>query len=88
MSMEAHEVIISPDVTEKSMKMLEKENKLVFVVNRRANKKQVKEAVEELYEVKVEEVNTSINPKGVKKAYVRLAPEYRAEEVATRIGIF
>jgi large subunit ribosomal protein L23 len=86
--MNPHEIIISPDVTEKSMKMLENENKLVFVVRRQANKKQVKEAVEKLYEVKVEEVNTSINPKGVKKAYVRLAPEYRADEVATRIGIF
>jgi large subunit ribosomal protein L23 len=86
--MNPHEIIISPDVTEKSMKMLENENKLVFVVRRDANKKQVKEAVEKLYEVKVEEVNTSINPKGVKKAYVRLAPEYRADEVATRIGIF
>ncbi len=86
--MNPHEIIISPDVTEKSMKMLENENKLVFIVRREANKKQVKEAVEKLYEVKVEEVNTSINPKGVKKAYVRLAPEYRADEVATRIGIF
>ena len=86
--MNPHEIIISPDVTEKSMKMLEKENKLVFIVRREANKRQVKEAVERLYEVKVEEVNTSINPKGIKKAYVRLAPEYRADEVATRIGIF
>ena len=86
--MDPHEVIIYPDVKEKSMKMIEKENKLVFVVRREANKGQVKDAVEKLYEVKVEEVNTSITPRGIKRAYVRLAPEYRAEEVATRIGIF
>ncbi|WP_456474542.1 50S ribosomal protein L23 [Candidatus Pyrohabitans sp.] len=86
--MDPHEVIIYPDVKEKSMKMIEKENKLVFVVRREANKEQVKDAVEKLYEVKVEEVNTSITPRGIKRAYVKLAPEYRAEEVATRIGIF
>ncbi len=86
--MDPHEIIISPDVTEKSVKMIEGENKLVFIVRREANKKQVKEAVEKLYDVKVEKVNTSITPKGIKKAYVKLAPEYSASEVATRIGIF
>lgn len=81
-------VIIHPDVTEKSMKLVESENKLVFVVSRDSSKNEIKTAVEKLYEVKVADVNTSITPKGVKKAYVRLTPEYKAEEVATRIGIF
>jgi large subunit ribosomal protein L23 len=81
-------IIIHPDVTEKSMKLIETENKLVFVVAREANKAQIKEELEKLYEVKVANINTLITPKGVKKAYVKLAPEYRAEEIATRIGIF
>jgi len=83
-----HDIIIRPDVTEKSMGVVEKENKLVFVVSKRANKKIIKQAVEKLYEVKVESVNTLITPKGQKKAYVKLAPEYKAEEIATRMGIF
>lgn len=82
------EIIISPYITEKTMKSLEKENKLVFIVNRKANKKQIKEAVEKLYEVKVSKVNTVITPKGEKRAFVRLSPEYRAEEIATKLGIF
>ena len=82
------EIIISPYITEKTMKSLEKENKLVFIVNRKANKKQIKEAVEKLYDVKVSKVNTVITPKGEKKAFVRLSPEYRAEEIATKLGIF
>ncbi len=81
-------VIIHPDVTEKSMKLVESENKLVFVVSRNSSKNEIKTAVEKLYEVKVADVNTSITPRGVKKAYVKLTPEYKAEEVATRIGIF
>ncbi|MBI5253565.1 MAG: 50S ribosomal protein L23 [Euryarchaeota archaeon] len=81
-------IIIHPDVTEKSMKLVESENKLVFVVSRNSSKNEIKTAVEKLYEVKVADVNTSITPRGVKKAYVKLTPEYKAEEVATRIGIF
>jgi len=81
-------IIIHPDVTEKSMKLVESENKLVFVVSRNSSKNEIKAAVEKLYEVKVADVNTSITPRGVKKAYVKLTPEYKAEEVATRIGIF
>lgn len=80
--------IIHPDVTEKSMKLVETENKLVFVVSRNSSKSEIKTAVEKLYEVKVADVNTSITPRGIKKAYVKLTPEYKAEEVATRIGIF
>lgn len=83
-----HDIIIRPDITEKSMRMVEKENKLVFIVSRKANKRQIKQAVENLYEVKVVDVNTVITPKGFKKAFVKLSPEYKAEEVATRMGIF
>ncbi|MDI6654749.1 MAG: 50S ribosomal protein L23 [Candidatus Hydrothermarchaeota archaeon] len=81
-------IIIHPDVTEKSMKLVESENKLVFVVSRDASKSEIKTAVEKLYEVKVADVNTSVTPRGVKKAYIKLTPEYKAEEVATRMGIF
>lgn len=86
--MEPFEVIIHPDVTEKSMKLVEAENKLVFVVPTSSGKKAIKEAVEKLYEVKVDKVSTLITPRGIKKAYVKLKPEFKAEEIATRMGIF
>lgn len=81
-------VIIHPDVTEKSMRLIEVENKLVFVVARESKKTQIKNELEKLYEVKVANINTLITPKGVKKAYVELSSEFKAEEIATRIGIF
>jgi large subunit ribosomal protein L23 len=67
--------------------MIETENKLVFIVNIKATKVDVRKAVEELYEVVVERVNTLITPKGQKKAFVKLHPEYRASDVAIKLGI-
>lgn len=83
-----NEVIIRPVVTEASLEGVDKENKLAFYVLRTANKNTIKWAVENLYEVVVEKVNTLIMPNGMKKAFVRLAPEYDAAEVATNLGIF
>ncbi|RMF90572.1 MAG: 50S ribosomal protein L23 [Methanobacteriota archaeon] len=86
--MDPYSVIIRPDVTERSMKLVETENKLVFVVSRDSTKGAIKSAVESLYEIEVEGVNTLITSKGLKKAYVKLSPKHRADEIATRIGIF
>jgi ribosomal protein uL23 len=83
-----NEIIIRPVVTEASLKAVDEENKLIFYVVRTANKNTIKWAVESLYEVVVEKVNTLIMPDGKKKALVRLAPEYSAAEVATNLGIF
>jgi ribosomal protein uL23 len=85
---EPNEVIIRPVVTEASLEAVDEENKLIFYVIRTANKNTIKWAVESLYEVVVEKVNTLIMPDGKKKALVRLAPEYSAAEVATNLGIF
>jgi len=83
-----NEIIIRPVVTEASLEAVEDENKIIFYVVRTANKNTIKWAVESLYEVVVEKVNTLIMPDGKKKAFVRLAPEYSAAEVATNLGIF
>ncbi len=86
--MNPYDVIIRPEMTEKAMKLVEDENKLIFVVKMTSNKYNIKTAIEELYEVKVDSINTLITPKGEKKAYIKFKPEFRAEEIATRIGIF
>jgi large subunit ribosomal protein L23 len=86
--MDPYEVIVRPDITERSMKLVESENKLVFVVSRDSSKKEIKDSIELLYEVDVEDINTLISPKGLKKAYIKLGEKHRADEVATRIGIF
>lgn len=86
--MEPYDVIIRPEMTEKAMKLVEYENKLIFIVSIKSNKNDIKRAIEQLYEVKVDSINTLITPKGQKKAYIKFTQEFRAEELATRIGIF
>lgn len=73
--------------TEKTLSLIEKNNTLVFIVDLRATKNEIKEAVERLFGVKVERVNTLITMEGEKKAYVKLKPEYKASEIATRLGL-
>ena len=85
--MKPHEVILYPLMTEASSRLLEKENKLVFITNIKATKKDIKRAIEELYNVKVNKVNTVIVSEGKKKAFVRLEPEYSATDVAIKLGI-
>jgi large subunit ribosomal protein L23 len=85
--MDVHEVILYPMMTEAASVMVEKENKLVFIVNKNARKTDVKRAVEELYEVKVAKVNLLITPQGEKKAFVKLHPDYKAADVAIKLGI-
>ena len=81
-------IIIRPVVTEASLEAVDNENKLIFYVDRKANKNMIRWAVETLYDVVVVKVNTLITPDGRKKALVKLAPEYSAGEVATQLGIF
>jgi large subunit ribosomal protein L23 len=85
--METTAVIFYPLMTESASLMVEKDNKLVFVVNLKADKNDVKKAVETLYEVKVDKITTLITPQGKKKAFVKLMPEFKASDVAIKLGI-
>ncbi|MEM0358950.1 MAG: 50S ribosomal protein L23 [Hadesarchaea archaeon] len=82
-----HKVILYPLATEKAVRLIEKENKLTFVVSEDANKIDVKRAVEVLYGVEVESVRIVRDPKGRKKAYVKLTPRFIADEVASKLGV-
>ncbi|XP_073491001.1 large ribosomal subunit protein uL23-like [Aquarana catesbeiana] len=76
-----------PLTTESAMKKIEDNNTLVFIVDVKANKHQIKQAVKKLYDIDVAKLNTLIRPDGEKKAYVCLAPDYDALDVANKIGI-
>ena len=80
-------IVLYPFVTEKSMSHMEDNNALEFVVRRNANKAQIKKAVEQMFSVKVKTVNTRITKKG-KHATVVFMPEYKAEDIGMRIGVF
>jgi ribosomal protein uL23 len=85
--MDPYDIVFHPYVTEKTMNFMEKNNALEFVVRRIADKKQIKEAVEKLFEVKVKDVKTRITKHG-KHAVVTFMPEFKAEDIGMRIGIF
>ena len=80
-------VIEYPLLSEKAVGAIERENKLVFIVRKDSTKQQIKKAVEEMYEVKVASVNTMISMKGVKRAYVKLMPQFKAIDLATKLKI-
>ena len=85
--MDPYNILYHPYVTEKTMNFMDKNNAIEFVVKRDADKKQIKKAVEELFEVKVKEINTRITKRG-KHAVVTFMPEFKAEDIGMRIGIF
>lgn len=88
-SMERFYTIIKrPLITEKTFDLIEKENKLVFIVSRFVNKSQIKRAVEKIHNVKVIKVNTMITTKGEKKAFIKLHPDNSAQDIAIDLGIF
>jgi len=82
-----HRVILHPYVTEKAMDEMERMNKLEFAVDRRANRAQVKRAVEDLYQCKVAKITIKIVRTG-KIATVRFKPDYSAEDIGARAGVF
>ena len=85
--MDSTKIIKFPLSTEKSIRLMESENKLIFVVDIKAKKGDIKKAMEDMFKVKVDKVNTFIDPKGRKKAYIKLNPETPAIDVATQLGL-
>jgi len=84
---DAQEVIKYPLVSEDAVTLIETENKITFIVDTGASKNDIRRAVEELYEVKVDRVSSVITPQGRKKAYVKLTPDFKASDLAVRLGI-
>ena len=80
-------VLVYPQLAEKSMNMVEMENKLVFIVNKRANKEQIKKAIEKEFNVRVIKINVEVTRKGEKKAYIKLHPDDSAADIASRMGM-
>ncbi|KAK1345728.1 hypothetical protein QTO34_008192 [Cnephaeus nilssonii] len=68
------------------MKKIEDDDTLVFIVDVKANKHQIKQAIKKLYDIDTANVNTLVRPDG-EKAYVQLAPNYDELDVANRTEI-
>jgi ribosomal protein L23 len=76
-----------PRNTEKGIRMMEGQNTMVFVVDRTANKAEIKEAIEKQLGAKVAAVRTHTVLGGEKRAYVRFSTETPAIDVATKLGL-
>ena len=76
--MEPRDLVIRPVSSESALERVEKENKLTFIVSIKANKNDIKHAIEKLYAVKVKSVNTNIDTSGEKRAIVALEKEFSA----------
>ncbi|KAF7365485.1 hypothetical protein MVEN_00421500 [Mycena venus] len=85
--MDQFRTIVSPLNTESAMKKIEEHNTLVFIVDIKSNKRQIKDAVKKLYDVQAAKVNTLIRPDGKKKAYVRLTADHDALDVANKVRV-
>jgi large subunit ribosomal protein L23 len=83
---DAQKILKRPYVTERTFDQIEKENKLCFIVDDRVSKTQIANAVQALYEVEVDTVNTSRTVRG-NKAFVRLTEAGKAVELATKLGL-
>ena len=84
--MEPYKILKYPLTTEKAVRIMEIENKLVFRVDEKATKREIREAVEKMFSVKVIKVTTLHDRKG-KKAYISLSIDTPAIDVATQLGL-
>ncbi len=81
------QIVKYPLLSEKAMDSIERENKLIFIVDEKSNKDKIGKAVEELYDVEVDNVNILNSPKGKKKAFVKLTADHDAMDLATDLQL-
>jgi large subunit ribosomal protein L23 len=77
---------MKPIVTEKAIMMIELQNILTFLVDKRKTKIEIKKEIEELFEVKVDKVRSIIR-NNKKYVYVKLNKKNPAIDLATKLGL-
>jgi large subunit ribosomal protein L23Ae len=86
--LDEHKIIVHPLNTEGALKKIEEQNTLVFIVDVKANKAQIKQALKKLYDIDTVKINTLIRPDGSKKAFARLTADVDALDIAaTKLGL-
>ncbi len=82
-----YKIIVYPVSTEKSIRLMESENKLIFRVALKSKKSEIKRAIEDLFKAKVVNVKTLITQDGHKRAYIKFSDETPAIDIATQLGM-
>ena len=84
--MEPYKIIKYPLSTEKSIRLMESQNKLIFVVDINADKKMIKNAIKDMFKTEVDNVKTFVQ-KGQKRAYIKFSKKTPAIDIATQLGL-
>lgn len=74
-------------MTERAIQFVESQNKLVFIVRRSATKQEIMSAAKSAFKSDISQVQTLIDQKGRKKAFIKFSKEGEAGEIAIRLGI-
>lgn len=84
--MKEYKIIKHPLSTEKSIRLMEAENKLIFVVDKKATKSEIKNAIKKIFKADAISVNTHVI-NGEKRAYIQFSMETPAIDIATQLGL-
>ena len=79
--------LMYPIATEKALGMVDRDNIIMYVVDMRSNKKEIKQEFEKALGVKVVRVNTSATIKNYKKAYIKISKESKASDIARKLKL-
>ncbi len=79
-------MILKPVTSEKAVKMIEIDNTILFEVERKYRKSEIKKEVEKIFNVKVDKIRTLIKA-NKKFAYVRITKQNPAIDIATKLGM-
>ncbi len=80
-------VLLYPLSTEKALNMIDRNNTILYIVDYRSTKDQVRKEFEQTFAVKIASINTSTTMKNTKKAYIRMKPEFKASDVARKLKL-
>lgn len=80
-------VLMYPIATEKAINMIERNNLIMYIVDLRATKPQIKKEFESIFKVKVVDISTARTPQNYKKAFIKIAPQFKASEIALKLKL-
>ena len=78
--------MFKPVISEKAVRLIELNNTLVFQVDRRRSKTEIKKEIEQAFNIKIDKINSLIR-KNKKYVYIKLDPKNPAIDVATKLGV-
>lgn len=79
--------LLYPIATEKAINLIEKNNIIEYIVDMRSTKTQIKAEFENLFKVKVKSIATARTPRNTKKAYIKLASQFKASDIALKLKL-